>query len=61
MKTLLSVNITESQEGEFPQSGSISWGHFRRPRFHSGFTFFRGPTQSPRRTFAFFSRACWLL
>jgi len=29
MKTLLSVNITESQKGEFPNLGPISWGHFR--------------------------------
>jgi len=25
MKTLLSVNITESQKGEFPDLGPISW------------------------------------
>jgi hypothetical protein len=29
MKTLLSVNITESQKGEFPDLGPISLGHFR--------------------------------
>jgi hypothetical protein len=29
MKTLLSVNITESQNGEFPDLGRISFGHFR--------------------------------
>src|SRR5436190_21642331 len=39
------------------QLGSFPFG----PRFHSDFTFFRGPAQSPRRKFALFSRACWLL
>jgi hypothetical protein len=29
MKTLLSLDITESQKGEFPDSGPIGWGHFR--------------------------------
>jgi hypothetical protein len=29
MKTLLSVNITESQKGEFPDLEPISLGHFR--------------------------------
>jgi len=29
MKALLSVNITESQKGEFPDLGPISLGHFR--------------------------------
>ena len=43
MKTLLSVNITESQKGEFPHSGPISWGHFRRSQISLRFHFLQRP------------------
>jgi ribosome-associated heat shock protein Hsp15 len=34
MKTLLSVNITESQKSEFPEFGPIGWVISVCPRFH---------------------------
>jgi len=43
MKTLLSVSITESQKGEFPHSGPISWGHFRRSQISLRFHFLQRP------------------
>src|SRR5437762_2976367 len=49
--------ITERRISPLGAVGVISVG----PRFHSDFTFFRGPAQSPRRKFALFSRACWRL
>jgi hypothetical protein len=60
MKALLSVNITESQKGEFPDLGPISWGYFRLSqisltslRFH----FLPRSGAITRRKFALFSGA----
>ena len=43
MKTLLSVSITESQKGEFPHSGPISWVISVGSTFHSDFTILQRP------------------
>jgi len=54
MKTLLSVKVTESQKGEFPNTTNQLWWSFPSA---ADFTFFRGPAQSPRRKLALFSGA----
>src|SRR5689334_640904 len=63
MKTLLSVNIPESQKGEFPDLGPISWGHFRLSlislislRFH----FLQRSVQPPGVSSPCSLERCWL-
>src|SRR5258705_14004274 len=66
MKTLLSVNITESQKGEFPDLGPISLGHFRLFQISLfqmsliSLPFFSGPAQPSGGCSPCSLERCWL-